>query len=252
MIAPLFGYNAERPDLPKLLRSHAPDPYAVLGRRTFLHPTVISAAIMPDAVRAHAGAPQTVYSDHFLDTMPVDGPLGFKLESAPIHPVIFSTTMAGYGAEHAAMMREFDRAHVLLALLRDGFHPDSAGGRVLLRDDGSPVLDYPLTPAVFDGIRRAKRSDDDTIEFVDDVLRRIRRCQQSKPVRNLEAAQAGKETGDIELWSRAVHDQIHHRLTTSRDLMRGTAPVTKGDDKAAHSSFVHIAFFRGVRPCGVF
>jgi choline dehydrogenase-like flavoprotein len=138
-----------------LLRSHAPDPYAVLGRRTFLHPTVISAAIMPDTVRAHAGAPQTVYSDHFLDNVPVDGPLGFKLESAPIHPVIFATTMAGYGAQHAAMMGEFDRAHVLLALLRDGFHPDSAGGRVLLRDDGSPVLDYPLTPAVFDGIRRA-------------------------------------------------------------------------------------------------
>jgi hypothetical protein len=48
-----------------LLRSHAPDPYAVLGRRTFLHPTAISAAVMADPVDAHAGAPQTIYSDHF-------------------------------------------------------------------------------------------------------------------------------------------------------------------------------------------
>ena len=138
-----------------LLRSRAPDPYALLGRRTFLHPTVISAAVMPEAVNAFAGAPQSVYSDHYLDTVPVDGPIGYKLEAPPLHPVIFSTTMAGFGAEHAAMMRDFARTHVLLALLRDGFHPESEGGRVTLRDDGSPVLDYPLTSFVFDGVRRA-------------------------------------------------------------------------------------------------
>ena len=138
-----------------LLRSRAPDPYALLGRRTFLHPTVISAALMPDAVNAHAGAPQTVYSDHFLDTVPVDGPIGFKLEAPPLHPVIFATTMAGYGTQHASTMRDFNRTQVLLALLRDGFHEESPGGRVLLRDDGSPVLDYPLNDFVFDGIRRA-------------------------------------------------------------------------------------------------
>jgi choline dehydrogenase-like flavoprotein len=138
-----------------LMRSRAPDPYAVLGRRTFLHPTVISAALMPEPVRAYAGAPQTVYSDHFLDALPLDGPIGYKLEAPPLHPVIFATTMAGFGATHQAMMRDFDRTHVLLALLRDGFHPESAGGTVRLRDDGSPVLDYPLNGFVFDGVRRA-------------------------------------------------------------------------------------------------
>jgi choline dehydrogenase-like flavoprotein len=40
-------------------------------------------------------------------------------------------------------------------LLRDGFHPESQGGRVLLRDDGSPLLDYPLNDFLFDGVRRA-------------------------------------------------------------------------------------------------
>jgi hypothetical protein len=44
---------------------------------------------------------------------------------------------------------------VLLALLRDGFHPDSPGGRVRLRSDGSPELDYPITAALQDGARRA-------------------------------------------------------------------------------------------------
>ena len=137
------------------LRSNAPDPHSVLGRRTFLHPAIISAALMSEPVHADAGAPQSVYSDHFLETAPIDGPLGFKLEAPPIHPVILSTTMAGYGDQHARLMKEFANTHVLLALLRDGFHPESRGGRVVLRDDRWPVLDYPLNDVMFDGIRRA-------------------------------------------------------------------------------------------------
>jgi choline dehydrogenase-like flavoprotein len=67
----------------------------------------------------------------------------------------FATTMSGYGGQHGALMREFNNTHVLLALLRDGFHQESPGGRVVLRDDGSPVLDYPLNDFLFDGVRRA-------------------------------------------------------------------------------------------------
>ena len=44
---------------------------------------------------------------------------------------------------------------VVLALLRDGFHPESQGGRVRLKGDGSPLLDYPLNDTVMDGARRA-------------------------------------------------------------------------------------------------
>jgi choline dehydrogenase-like flavoprotein len=138
-----------------LLRSGAPDPHRVLGFRTFLHPTVISAAVMPDPVRGYAGAPQTVYSDHFLERGPVDGPIGFKLEAAPLHPVLFGMTLQGFGAWHAGLMKSFPDAHVLIALLRDGFHSGSPGGNVGLRDDGSPALAYALTPYVWDGVRRA-------------------------------------------------------------------------------------------------
>ena len=38
-----------------LLRSALPDPYARVGKRTFLHPTLISAALMPHAVDPYAG-----------------------------------------------------------------------------------------------------------------------------------------------------------------------------------------------------
>lgn len=137
-----------------LLRSNAPDPYELLGKRTFLHPTLISAGIFPQRVDAYAGAPQTVYSDHFLHTAPIDGPLGYKLEAPPLHPVLLSTTMNGFGADHAAMMRQFPHIQGMLALLRDGFHEASPGGRVQLKD-GAAVLDYPLNDFLWDGARRA-------------------------------------------------------------------------------------------------
>ena len=138
-----------------LLRSGAPDPYGRLGRRTFLHPVVVSAAVMPGKVEGWQGAPQTIYTDHFLETQPVDGPIGYKLEAPPLHPVIFASTVAGYGAEQAAMLKQFPQTHVLLALLRDGFHEEAVGGRVMLRSDGSPSLDYDLTAFIMDGARRA-------------------------------------------------------------------------------------------------
>jgi choline dehydrogenase-like flavoprotein len=138
-----------------LLRSKLPDPHALLGKRTFLHPVVVSAAAMPERIDGFAGAPQTVYSDHYLDTLPLDGPIGFKLEAPPIHPILAAITLPGHGRAHASFMRGFANLHVQLALLRDGFHPESPGGTVRLRDDGTPVLDYPITPYMWEGVRRA-------------------------------------------------------------------------------------------------
>ena len=51
-------------------------------------------------------------------------------------------------------MTRFNNLQVLIALMRDGFHPDSPGGQVVLRD-GLPVLDYPLTDYLWNGARRA-------------------------------------------------------------------------------------------------
>ena len=96
-----------------LLRSQAPDPHGLLGRRTFLHPTVISAGLFEQRVDAYAGAPQTIYSDHFLHTAPIDGPIGYKLEAPPLHPLLMATTMGGFGDEHARTMREFPHVHAL-------------------------------------------------------------------------------------------------------------------------------------------
>jgi choline dehydrogenase-like flavoprotein len=141
-----------------LLRSGVPDPHGLVGKRTFLHPTVVSAALMDERVEGYAGAPQTIYSDHYLDTHAPGGPAGFKLEAPPVHPVLAAITLPGHGDAHAGWMRALPNMQVLIALLRDGFHPDSPGGTVTLRDDGTPVLDYPLDAYLFDAIRRAFRA----------------------------------------------------------------------------------------------
>jgi choline dehydrogenase-like flavoprotein len=138
-----------------LIRSDAPDPNALVGRRTFLHPTVISAAVMPQRVDGHAGAPQSIYSDHFLENAPLDGPAGFKLESGPTHPVLMGITLPGFGEDHAGWMRKFPNVQVVIALLRDGFHGQSAGGRVTLASDGTPMLDYSMPAYLWEGARRA-------------------------------------------------------------------------------------------------
>ncbi len=137
-----------------LMRSKAPDPNRLLGKRTFLHPTAVSAGLFEQQVSGYAGAPQTIYSDHFLETQAIDGPVGYKLEAPPLHPLLLATTLQGFGEQHLALMQQFDHAHALLALLRDGFHEQSVGGNVQLQDDGSPVLDYVMSDFMWDGVRR--------------------------------------------------------------------------------------------------
>jgi choline dehydrogenase-like flavoprotein len=149
----LAGGSINSPAL--LMRSKAPDPHHRLGTRTFLHPVAITTAVMPHTVAAWDGAPQSIYSDHFLGTQPVDGPIGFKLEVAPLHPVFFGANLPGFGEKQAELFRQYPNANVMLALMRDGFHEQAAGGKVELRGDGSPLLDYPLTDFVLDGARRS-------------------------------------------------------------------------------------------------
>ncbi len=138
-----------------LMRSRIPDPHLTAGRRTFLHPVVFSAAVMPQLVESYAGAPQSIYSDHFLDTVPVSGPAGFKLEVPPLHPILGGITLPGFGGEHAKWMKTLPHLHAMIALLRDGFHPESPGGQVVLRPDGTAELDYRMTGYLWEGARRA-------------------------------------------------------------------------------------------------
>lgn len=136
-----------------LLRSGAPDPYATLGKRTFLHPSASVGGLYERDIAAHAGLPQSIYSDHYLDNVPLTGTPGFKLEVAPLHPVLVAGGPTYFGEQHATLMKNFNKYGVTISFVRDGFSPDSVGGTVQLRADGSPGLDYPLSTAVLESIR---------------------------------------------------------------------------------------------------
>ena len=79
--------------------------------------------LRPAGRRPGAARRRPIYTDHFLDTQPIDGPIGYKLEAPPLHPLIFASTVTGFGREAAAPFARLSaQPHALLALLRDGFH----------------------------------------------------------------------------------------------------------------------------------
>ena len=149
----MSGGGINNPGL--LLRSGVPDPHRMIGRRTFLHPVNMVFARFDETIDPWAGAPQSTYSDYFQWKNGATGPLGFKVEAIPLHPGLASGIIGGYGQEHAEGMQQLVNTNGLLALLRDGFVEDSPGGSVSLRDDGMPTVDYPMTDALRDGLRRS-------------------------------------------------------------------------------------------------
>ena len=149
----LSGGGINNPGL--LLRSQAPDPYKVIGKRTFLHPVNAVFAHYNRRIEPYAGAPQSIYSDYFQWKDGATGPMGYKIEAIPMHPGLTASLLGNYGQEHADDMRAIGSMNGLISLLRDGFIDDSPGGTVSLRDDGVPTVDYPMTDALRDGLRRA-------------------------------------------------------------------------------------------------
>ncbi|MFI5401192.1 MAG: GMC family oxidoreductase N-terminal domain-containing protein [SAR324 cluster bacterium] len=139
-----------------LLRSRLPDPHAVLGKRAFTHIVNSSAAILPETVDGFQGAPQSVYSKHFLFRDGLTGKAGYSLEAAPVYPVLAMSVTGRAGHELLSQWGpDFRHVQSLIALVRDGFHEQSQGGVVEIRSDGSPVLDYPVTDYLWEALYHA-------------------------------------------------------------------------------------------------
>ena len=129
------------------------NPYDVVGTRTFLHPVCAVGGIMPYEIKGEYGAPQSLYSDEFLNSRA--DKIGFKLEVAPIQPAFFSTVVEGHGNKHLAIMQQRPRVSNMIALLRDGHHHHSQGGKVVLNEYGLPTLDYPISDYLWEGFQTA-------------------------------------------------------------------------------------------------
>ncbi|MBJ6136635.1 GMC family oxidoreductase [Marinobacter litoralis] len=138
-----------------LLRSDLPDPHNRVGKRSFIHPVSATVARMPAKVEPFYGAPQSIYSDEFNFKNGHDGPIGYKLEVPPLHPGMAAGVVPGHGQQQRDNLGQLPWLQSVIALLRDGFHPESPGGTVSLRDDGSPALDYPMTDYLWKGIRQS-------------------------------------------------------------------------------------------------
>lgn len=136
-----------------LLRSGLGD--GVVGRRTFLHPVVAVSARYADDVNPFYGAPQSVASHAHADRGP---DVGYFLEAAPLHPMLAAMALSGMGEDHRQAIAELPRLAAHIALLIDGHHDDVPGGTVELRPSGSPVLDYPIPPRLWEAAKAALRT----------------------------------------------------------------------------------------------
>jgi choline dehydrogenase-like flavoprotein len=103
--------------------------------------------------------------------------VGYKLEVPPLHPALASTLLGGT-ARNALRMAELPHTHAMLALLRDGFHPDSPAGPwncAAMARRCSTIR----SPTTWDGLRRAFHSMAE-IQFAAGAKRscRAQRCQR--------------------------------------------------------------------------
>jgi choline dehydrogenase-like flavoprotein len=204
-----------------LLRSAAPDPSGLTGRRTFLHPVALSGARFATAIEPYNGAPQTLYSDHFMHTQPIDGPPGYKLEVPPVHPLILGSVLSGFGAVHAGYMEAMPQLQVMLALVRDGFHPASGGGTVKLDRAGLPVLDYPIGDEIWQALKRSWLTMAD-VQFAAGAQEVLTVHESAQPVRSMADARRQIETLPLQSGlARVVSAHVMGGAAMGKDATRG-------------------------------
>lgn len=137
-----------------MLRSKAPDPHKLIGKRTFLHPTTFSFAEFEQVIDPYYGAPQSIHSDHF-QWENVTGRACYKLEVPPLQPGLAAVLLLGHGIKHFDDIKKLPNLHAMIALLRDGFHDDCQGGKIELASDGTPIIDYEINDYLWEGTLRS-------------------------------------------------------------------------------------------------
>ncbi|GIW05933.1 MAG: GMC oxidoreductase [Dehalococcoidia bacterium] len=111
-----------------------------IGRNLHLQPTTVGVGLYPESIAPWRGVPQSRLCDAFAD---LDGAgYGVRLETAPAHPGLTAATLPWEGgAQHKALLARYDQLAAIIVIARDRH-----GGRVRLRPDGQPLLDYRLHP----------------------------------------------------------------------------------------------------------
>ena len=131
-----------------LLRSGFGRRMPALGSKFTCHPALILVAEHDRAITNDVGHPKSFYLDRAVEE-------GFVLETCMYFPFITAKNIAGFGAEHSAMMRAFPRLQMILALACDRATP---GNRVTVDGAGQPVVHYEFTTRVIQSMVRATRA----------------------------------------------------------------------------------------------
>jgi choline dehydrogenase-like flavoprotein len=143
---------------PAILLRSGLDANGRTGMRTFLHPAVGATGVHPDRTEPFVGSPQYVYSDEHRERG--DDKMSFLIEGAPLFPSSAAGFSRVLGDENEAMLTLMPHLSLTGALLFDGFDtrdPDE-GGRIALRPDRHPKIDYKWTPRLIEGLRAATRA----------------------------------------------------------------------------------------------
>lgn len=201
-----------------LLRSRvgSGDRAKLVGRRTFLHPTVPVVAVFPEPIEGYYGAPQSVVSHHFAERG--GGRVGYFLETPPVHPMLAGIALPGFGAAHRKLMERLPFAQSTLALLIDGFH-DDPGGRVKIDDAGRVTLSYPIG----EPLREAGR------DAIKNMARLLLAAGAQEVVTLHEPPLVIRRVEELDQIDRAPFGALRHTLFSAHQM--GGCPM--GDDPSA-------------------
>jgi hypothetical protein len=126
-----------------------------VGKYTWLHPVVAMGAFYKDRVEGFYGAPQSVASHNFAHR---PSGAGFFIEAAPVHPMLASIAMPGFGGPLRTRMGLLPNVAATISLMILGFDVADKGGTVSLRSDCWPKLDYPFGDRAYECFRAGMKA----------------------------------------------------------------------------------------------
>jgi choline dehydrogenase-like flavoprotein len=131
-----------------LLRSGFGRRLPAVGRGFTCQPAHILVAEHARPITNDVGHPKSFFVDRAAEE-------GYVLETCMYFPFTTAKNLTGFGTEHEAMMRAFDRLQMILVLACDRVH---AHNRITVDGNGRPIVHYRFTDAVIESMVRATRA----------------------------------------------------------------------------------------------
>jgi choline dehydrogenase-like flavoprotein len=131
-----------------IAHSRLPVDLPALGRYFTCHPALTLVAQHDRPILNYYGFPKTYYCDDF------EAEHEFILETCMYFPFTTAKSLAGFGAEHSALMSDFRRLQMILVLVSDEAEADN---RITPDSEGNPVLHYSFSERTLDALVVSQR-----------------------------------------------------------------------------------------------